>query len=77
MKKKSLNAKLSIEKNVISSLNDLQKDQVLGGAASVERPCATITTLPPTFANCPTLRVDCQASQIDPISCHGITNLKC
>ncbi len=77
MKKKSLNAKLSIEKNVISTLNDLQQDQVQGGATSVERPCATITTLPRTFANCPTLRVDCAASQIDPISCHGITNLGC
>lgn len=77
MKKKTLNTKLSLEKNVISALNEIQQSQVQGGAVSVERPCATITTLPKTFANCPTLRVDCTASQIDPISCNGITHLGC
>lgn len=76
MKKKTLNAKLSFNKNTISTLTGIQQEQIQGGA-SVDRPCATITTLPPTFANCPTLRVDCGASQIDPISCNGITRLGC
>lgn len=75
MKKKTLNTKLSLEKNVISILNELQKEQIQGGA-SVANPCATITTLPPTFVGCATLRINC-ASQIDPITCNGLTKLGC
>lgn len=76
MKKKTLNTKLSFDKSIISTLTGFQQEQIQGGA-SVDRPCATITTLPPTFANCPTLRVGCTASQVDPISCNGITRLAC